>query len=289
MGIRGHGTGQQQGVQPSGRGRRRRAGWLAAGLGAVSLLAAACGGGTASSVSSVGSVSGSGDVKGTVVVFAAASLNGAFDQLGRQFEKAHPGVDVKFNYAGSSSLATQLKQGAPADLFASANTQNMSLVTNDNLAQSQAKTFARNKLEIMVGPGNPKHIKSVADLGNKSIKVAVCAPAVPCGSYSEQVFKKAGVTVTPVSQETSVSGVVTKVSLGEADAGVVYVTDVKEAGNKVAGVPIPADQNVTADYPIVQLKDAPNPGAASAFMNYVLSQTGRNVLTSYGFMLPSGS
>ena len=114
----GYGPGQLRGVQPSGRSRRRRAGWLAAGLGAVSLLAAACGGGTASSVSSVGSVSGSGDVKGTVVVFAAASLNGAFDQLGRQFEKAHPGVDVKFNYAGSSSLATQLKQGAPADLFA---------------------------------------------------------------------------------------------------------------------------------------------------------------------------
>jgi len=165
----------------------------------------------------------------------------------------------------------------------------MSLVTSDNLAQGQAKTFARNKLEIMVGPGNPKHIKSVADLANKSVKVAVCAPAVPCGGYSEQVFKKAGVTVTSVSQETSVSGVVTKVSLGEADAGVVYVTDVKEAGHKVAGVPIPADQNVIADYPIVQLKDAPNPGAASAFMNYVLSQAGRNVLTSYGFMLPSGS
>ena len=289
MGIHNHGTGQPHGALQSGR--RRRAGRLAAGLGAVTLLAAACGssGSTASSVSSVGSVGGSDNIKGTVVVFAAASLNGAFDKLGSKFEKAHPGVTVKFNYAGSSSLATQLKQGAPADLFASANTQNMNLVTDDSLAKGQPKTFARNKLEIMVAPGNPQHIKSVSDLANKSVKVAVCAPAVPCGSYSEQIFKKAGVTVHPVSEETSVSGVVTKVSLGEADAGVVYVTDVKEAGSKVSGVTIPADQNVVADYPIVELKDAPNASAASAFMNYVLSQAGRNVLTSYGFMLPSGS
>jgi molybdate transport system substrate-binding protein len=294
MGARGHGTGQRSGVQPSAgrpKARRRPTGWLAAAIGVVSLLAAACGsaGSSVSSVSSVGSVSGSDNIKGTVVVFAAASLNGAFDKLGSKFEKAHPGVNVKFNYAGSSSLATQLKEAAPADLFASANTQNMNLVTDDNLAKGQPKIFARNKLEIMVAPGNPKHIKSVSDLANSSIKVAVCAPAVPCGSYSDQIFKKAGVTVHPVSEETSVSGVVTKVSLGEADAGVVYVTDVKEAGNKVTGVPIPADQNVIADYPIAALKDAPNPDAASAFMNYVLSQTGRNVLTSYGFMLPSGS
>ncbi len=248
----------------------------------LALVLAACG-------SSGSSASGqsSGKLTGTVIVFAAASLNSAFDKIGSQFEKAHPGVTVKFSYAGSSSIATQIKQGAPADVFASANGQNMTTVTDDALASGTPKVFARNKLEIMVAAGNPMHIKSVSDLAANGVKVAVCAPAVPCGSYSAQVFKKAGVTVKPVSEETSVSSVVTKVSLGEADAGIVYVTDVKAAGSKVAGVAIPADQNVTADYPIVALKDAPNPGAAAAFVSYVLSSSGRDVLTSYGF-LPAG-
>ncbi len=223
---------------------------------------------------------------GTVVVFAAASLKDAFDSLGRKFDQDHPGVTMKFNYAGSSSLATQLGQGAPADLFASANTKNMKTVTSDNLTSGTPQVFARNTLEIMVGAGNPKHIKSVADLGSKDIKVAVCAPAVPCGAYSKEVFAKAGVTVHPVSEETSVSSVVTKVSLGEADAGIVYTTDVKAGGDKIAGVPIPASQNVIADYPISKLKDAPNSGGASAFMNYVLSAAGQKVLAGFGFMPP---
>jgi molybdate transport system substrate-binding protein len=245
------------------------------------VLVAACGSSTTTS-------SSNGQVKGTVVVFAAASLNGAFDTLGNQFKQQHPDVTMKFNYNGSSSLATSLKQGAPADLFASANTQNMNTVTSDNLASGSPKVFAKNQLEIMVANGNPMKITSVKDLQNPAVKVAVCAPEVPCGSYSKDVFSKAGITVSPVSQETSVSGVVTKVSLGEADAGIVYVTDVKAANGKVSGVPIPADQNVVADYPMVKLKDAPNPSAAAAFQSYVDSPAGQKVLTSYGFM-PAGS
>jgi molybdate transport system substrate-binding protein len=238
--------------------------------------------------SSASSSSGSGKLSGQLVVFAAASLKGAFDKIGGQFEKAHPGVTVKFNYAGSSSLATQLGQAAPADLFASANTKSMKTVTSDDLTTGSPQVFAKNNLEIMVTKGNPMKIKTISNLANKDVKVAVCAPAVPCGAYSKEIFAKAGVTVHPVSEETSVSAVVTKVSLGEADAGIVYVTDVKAAAaDKISGVPIPAKDNVTAQYPIVKLKKAPNPKAATAFMDYVLGSSGQKVLASYGF-IPAG-
>jgi molybdate transport system substrate-binding protein len=295
-----HGTARR--LAETSAGHRRRSRLRGAGLAriiactAAAGLLAACGssGPTSSSTPSTPASGGAtsananGQVTGTVIVFAAASLNGAFDKLGKQFEQQHPGVTMKFNYAGSSSLATSIGQGAKADLFASANTANMDTVTKDNLASGSPAVFAKNKLEIMVNKGNPMNIKSVSNLANPVVKVAVCAPAVPCGAYSKDVFDKANVTVKPVSQESSVSGVVTKVSLGEADAGIVYVTDVKAAGNKVSGVRIPASQNVIADYPIVKLKDAPNSSAASAFMNYVRSTAGQKVLDDYGF-IPAGS
>jgi molybdate transport system substrate-binding protein len=249
----------------------------AAGLAGAALLAAGCG-------SSGGGGSTASQPKGTITVFAAASLKNAFDTMGKDFQQAHPGTTVKFNYAGSSSLATQINQDAPADVFASADQKNMTTVSSDHQTSGTPQVFVRNKLEMMVGAGNPEHIKSVADLGHKSVKVAVCAPAVPCGNYSKEVFSKANVTVHPVSEETSVSAVVTKVTLGEADAGVVYVTDVKAGGKKVTGVTIPADQNVVAQYPIAKLKNAPNPSGARAFMNYVLSSAGQQVLKKYGFM-----
>jgi len=248
---------------------------------AVALALAACG-------SSSSSTAASGKPSGRLVVFAAASLNAAFDKIAAQFEKANPGVTVKFNYAGSSSLATSLKQGAPADVFASANTQNMTVVTDASLASGTPKVFARNQGEIMVEAGNPKNITSVSNLANPAIKVVLCAPEVPCGSLAKQIFEKADVTVKAVSEETSVSGVVTKISLGEADAGIVYVTDVKAGGDKIAGVAIPANQNVVVDYPITELKDAPNATAAAAFISYVLGPEGQKVLASFGF-LPPGS
>jgi molybdate transport system substrate-binding protein len=241
-------------------------------------------GGTASGGTGFGGTSAK--PSGTLVVFAAASLNGAFDKIGAQFEKANPGVTVKFNYAGSSSLVTSIKQGAPVDVFASANTQNMTAVTDENLASGTPKVFARNQGEIMVEAGNPKQVTSVSDLADPAVKVVLCAPEVPCGSLAQQIFKKAGITVKPVSEETSVGGVVTKVSLGEADAGLVYVTDVKAGGDKVEGVPISTGQNVLADYPVAELKDAPNPTAASSFIDYVLSAPGQEVLASFGFMPP---
>ena len=229
----------------------------------------------------------SGNITGTITVFAATSLTKAFDKIGAQFEAAHPGVTVKFNYNGSSSLATSINQGAPADVFASAAPKNMETVTSAGNASGTPQDFARNTGEILVEKGNPKNIKSVSDLANPALKVVVCAPAVPCGQVATAIFKNAGVTVKPVSEEQNVGGVVTKVTLGEADAGIVYVTDVKANEGKATGVAIPASQNDVTAYPIAQLKDAPNASGAAAFISYVLSPAGQQVLASYGFLPPS--
>ena len=266
---------------------------VAAGAGAAALavaLAACTSSPTTSAAAAGAPASGSASAKptGTLVVFAATSLTEAFDKIGAQFEKANPGVTVKYNYNGSSSLATQITQGAPADVFASAAPSNMKTVTDAGLATGTPKLFAANSGEIMVETGNPMKITSVKDLANPAVKVVVCAPEVPCGKVATAVFKNAGVTVKPVSQEQNVGGVVTKVTLGEADAGIVYVTDVKANEGKADGVAIPADQNDITDYPIAQLKDAPNSAAAAAFVAYVLGPDGQQVLKSFGF-LPPGS
>jgi molybdate transport system substrate-binding protein len=279
--------------EPSTRlSARRRGTRLVAGVcvAVVAVALTACSSSSsspaASGSASSGSASASAKLSGTLVVFAATSLTEAFNKIGAQFEAANPGVTVKFNYNGSSSLATSITQGAPADVFASAAPSNMKTVTDAGLASGTAQDFARNTGEILVEKGNPKDIKSVSDLANPAIKVVVCAPEVPCGQVATAIFKKAGVTVKPVSQETSVGGVVTKVTLGEADAGIVYVTDAKANEGKATGVPIPADQNDITAYPIAQLKDAPNPGAAAAFISYVLSPAAQQVLASFGFLPP---
>jgi molybdate transport system substrate-binding protein len=224
---------------------------------------------------------------GTLVVFAATSLTAAFNKIATQFDAANPGVTVKFNYNGSSSLATQITQGAPADVFASASPTNMTTVTDQSMTSTTPQTFTRNQGEIMAEAGDPDHITSVAALANPSLKVVTCAPDVPCGALATQIFKNADVTVKPVSQEQNVGGVVTKVSLGEADAGIVYVTDVKANGTKTVGVPIPANQNQITKYPIAEIKGAPNAAAAAAFIAYVLGPGGQQVLQSFGFLPPA--
>jgi len=225
-------------------------------------------------------------LSGTLVVFAATSLTDAFNKIATQFDAAHPGVNVKFNYNGSSSLATQINQGAPADVFASAAPGNMKTVTNQGMTTGSPKDFASNKGEILVAKGNPSHIKSVSDLANPALKVVLCAPQVPCGVVASEIFKNAHVTVKPVSEEQNVGGVVTKVTLGEADAGIVYVTDAMANASKATGVPIPASENATTKYPIAEIKGAPNPTAAAAFISYVLGPDGQQVLKSFGFMPP---
>jgi len=276
----------------------RQAGVLAgSGAAVLALALAGCGsssstensGAPATGTHPAGGVSSPAKPSGTLVVFAATSLTDAFNKIGSQFEAANPGVTVKFNYNGSSTLATQITQGAPADVFASASPTNMKTVTDKDLAAGPPEMFAANQGEIMVEKGNPSHITSVASLANPAVKVVTCAPEVPCGALATDIFKKAGVTVKPVSQEQNVGGVVTKVSLGEADAGIVYVTDVKANESKATGVAIPADANKTTDYPIAEVKGAPNASAAAAFISYVRGASGQQVLKSFGFLPPGSS
>jgi molybdate transport system substrate-binding protein len=251
---------------------------------AVGLLLLACGG---TSSASPASSSPSATPAGTVNVLAAASLTGAFNKIGDQLHAKYAGLTVKSSYAGSPTLLTQIQQGAPGDVFASADQANMQKVASGDLNQGQPQVFAHNRLEITVQAGNPKHIRQVSDLSNPAVKVVVCAPGVPCGTYATTVFGKAGIKVTPVSQETDVKSVLSKVSLGEADAGIVYVTDVKAAGSSVQGVQIPDDLNIIADYPIAQLKSEQNATGAKTFVDYVLGSQGQKVLKSYGFITVS--
>ena len=244
---------------------------VAALLVALALLASACG--TASNATA-------GQPR-ELSVFAASSLTDAFTQLGGDFTAAHPEVKVSFNFAGSNDLVTQLQQGAPADVLATADTGNMDKV--GGLAGAP-QAFAGNKLMIAVEPGNPEHITGLADLARKDLKVVLAAPEVPAGKYAEEVLGKAGVTVKPVSLEVSVKGVVTKISLGEADAGIVYVTDVDAAKGKIDGVAIPDDQNVIARYPIATLSGSKYPDDAQAFVDLVLSDEGQKVLADHGFL-----
>ena len=238
----------------------------------------------ASSSSSAAS-SSSATQTGTITVFAAASLMGTFTQLGKQFEAAHPGDTVKFSFGGSSTLATQITGGAPADVFASAAPANMDTVVSAGDASSP-KDFAKNTAEIAVPPSNPAKVTSVSDLAKSSVKVALCQPKVPCGVVASQVFKNAGVTVKPVTLQPDVKSVLTQVELGNVDAGMVYVTDVKAAGTKVKGVTIPASQNASTLYPIATITSSTHQAEAEAFVAYVLSPAGEQVLTAAGFQQP---
>ena len=250
-------------------------------------LAAACGsdGSTSAGSGSSPAAPGSGAASGTVTVFAAASLTESFTTLGRQFEAAHPGTTVKFNFGASSSLAENIDQGAPADVFASASPKNMQQVVDADGA-SDSKTFARNVMQIAVPPDNPAGVREVTDLARSNVKVALCQPQVPCGAVAQQVFENVNITVKPVTQGADVKAVLTTVQLGEVDAGMVYRTDVRAAGTKVKGIEIPADQNASTSYPIAALTEAPNPAGAAAFVDYVLSPDGEKVLEQAGFAAP---
>jgi molybdate transport system substrate-binding protein len=246
----------------------------------AAVLLAACG-------SSSGNASTSPSLSGTVSVFAAASLTASFNALGTDFHGANSGVTMKFNFAGTPTLVTQIEQGAPADVFASADTTNMDKLKGDGFTAGTPHVFARNKLEIVVARGNPKGITGLADLAKPGVIYITEAPTVPAGKYALQALKMAGVTVTPKSLETDVRSVVSKIELGEADAGIVYTTDVTAAGSKVTGVPIPDANNVIATYPIVAVKATTNAAVANAFVAYVLSATGQAKLQSFGFLSAS--
>jgi molybdate transport system substrate-binding protein len=257
---------------------------VVAGVAAVAL--AACSSGTTpgtTSPSAAGSTTAA--ITGTVNVFAAASLQESFTTLTKQFEAAHPGVTVTPNFGASSALATGITQWQPADVFASASQTNMDTVVKAGAA-AFSTPFAKNVGEIAVPAANPAAIASVSDLAKEGVKVAVCQAQVPCGGIATKVFANTKITVTPVSQEADVKAVLTKVSLGEVDAGIVYVTDVKSAGDKVKAIEIPAEVNASTTYPIAALTKAANPAAAQAFVAYVLSPEGMAVLTAGGFASP---
>lgn len=222
---------------------------------------------------------------GTITVFAASSLKETFTQIGTQFEAAHPGDTVKFSFGASSTLATQITSGAPADVFASAAPKNMNTVVSAGDA-SNPQDFAVNTAEVAVPPGNPANVTSVNDLAKSSVKVALCQPQVPCGVVATQVFKNAGITVKPVTLQPDVKSVLSQVELGNVDAGVVYVTDVKAAGAKVTGVPISASDNASTTYPIATISNSKNQSIAQAFVAYVLSPQGQAVLSAAGFLEP---
>jgi molybdate transport system substrate-binding protein len=248
----------------------------------MAVLLAACG---ASETPSVGSSGGGAATPTEIKVFAAASLTAAFGKLGEDFTATNPQTKVTFNFAGSQALATQIQQGAPADVFASADTTNMDKVAD---LVTTPEVFTSNLLQIIVAKGNPTGIKGLADLAREDLKVVLAAPEVPAGRYAKQVLDARKVTVKLVSLEDNVKGVVTKVSLGEADAGIVYLTDVAAGGDTVEGVDIPADQNAPATYPIAVVKASANQAQARAFVEYVRGTQGQQVLESYGF-LPAGS
>lgn len=248
-------------------------------LAAALFLLAGCG----ESGTGAGSPSPGGNgPSGTVTVFAAASLTESFGTLGRQFEAANPGVTVTFNFGPSSGLAESINQGAPADVFASASGKNMDAVTD----AVDPKTFAKNRLEIAVPPDNPAGVAGLPDLARDGVKVALCQEQVPCGALARTVLDKASLKVTPVTFGADVKAVLTAVRLGEVDAGLVYETDVRSAGDKVRGVEIPEAQNGSTSYPIATLAGAPNKAAAAAFVAYVLSAAGTTVLTEAGFAGP---
>ncbi len=263
-------------------------GRLAAVLAMSALLVAGCssgGGGSDSAAPESGSTA-PGEVGGNITVFAAASLKATFTQLGTMFEAAHPGTDVAFNFAGSSDLVAQLTQGAPGDVFASADTANMTKALDANLISGEPENFATNTLIIVTPPGNSKGIDSFADLADTDNKVVVCAPQVPCGAATTKVENATGVDIAPVSEESSVTDVLGKVTSGQADAGLVYVTDASGAGEKVTSVAFEASAGAVNTYPIAVLSDSQNSATAKAFEALVMSDEGQKILGDAGFAAP---
>lgn len=246
---------------------------LAAGLAAFALLGAAgCSGPPADSE--------------TLVVFAAASLQEPFEELGEQFEASHEGVDVQFNFAGSSTLVGQIQQGAPADVFASADTANMDKLVDAEMQGAEPVAFATNTLMIAVPPGNPAGVTDLASLTEDDLDLVVCAPEVPCGAATETVERSAALTFAPVSEEQSVTDVLSKVTSGQADAGLVYVTDVEKAGDEVEGIAFPESDDAVNTYPITTVDGTAHASRSAQFVDLVTGERGRQILADHGFAGP---
>lgn len=263
-------------------------------LGALGMFLSGCGGDTAEpssggatdSENSAAEPSG-GTLRGPLTVFAAASLTDVFEGLAERFMEENPDVEVAFNFGPSSGLATQINEGAPADVFASANPTQMDVVTEAGSAEGEPTIFTENVLQIAVPAGNPAGITGIADFAREELTLAICAAEVPCGAAAETVFAAAGITPSVDSLEEDVRAALTKVELGEVDAALVYVTDVIAAGDSVEGIDFPETEEGVNAYPIVTLAAAPNPDAAQAWVEFILSDVGAAALEEAGFRTPS--
>ncbi|WP_293785035.1 molybdate ABC transporter substrate-binding protein [uncultured Aeromicrobium sp.] len=222
----------------------------------------------------------------TLTVFAAASLTKPFTEIGERFEDQNPGVNITFNFAGSSDLVAQLQNGSPADVFASADERNMTKATDDDLVAGEPSLFAANTLQIVTAPGNPKGIEGFEDLAREDVTLVICAPEVPCGAATKQVEENTGVTLSPASEESAVTDVLAKVTSGEADAGLVYVTDAVGAGDDVESIAFPEASEVVNNYPIATLAGSEHPEMARRFVDFVLGSEGQAVLGEAGFVTP---
>lgn len=223
---------------------------------------------------------------GEITVFAAASLKTPFTTLAEKFEATHPGTTIKLSFAGSADLVTQLTAGAPADVFASADTKNMSKLQDADLVADTPVDFATNTLEIAVPPANPAAVNSLGDLVEPGLKLVICAPQVPCGAATKAVEETAGIKLAPVSEESSVTDVLGKVTSGEADAGLVYLTDIKSSGDKVRGIKFPESSAAVNIYPITTVSTSKNKALADAFITSITDAAGQKVLTDAGFGTP---
>lgn len=222
---------------------------------------------------------------GTVTILAAASLTESLDELAAAFEEAHPDVDVVISYGGSSALAEQIVSGSPADVFFSANESTMATVTDAGLAVDPV-VLLTNELEIAVPAGNPGGVVGLADFADADLTIALCDPAVPCGSAAEKLFAATGITPSPDTLEQDVKAALAKVALGEVDAALVYVTDVTAAGDAVEGIEVPDAGVAVNSYPVALLRDARNPAAAQAFVEFLRSDEAGAVFRDAGFGIP---
>lgn len=219
-------------------------------------------------------------------VSAAASLTDAFSEMASAFEEVHPDVDVVLNPGGSSALRMQILEGAPVDVFASANVSNMERLAEAGELEGEPVVFARNLLQIAVPSGNPAGVMGREDFADGDLLIGLCAESVPCGELARRVLTRAGVTPAVDTNEPDVRALLTRIELGELDAGITYVTDVASAGDAVEGIDIPEEVNVSAEYPVAVVARAPNPDAASAFVDFVLSDAGKAILDRHGFARP---
>jgi molybdate transport system substrate-binding protein len=274
--------------------RVRRPTPLAALAAAIVIVAAACGSSKSSSTptttapaatTAAPSTTAAPALSGSLTVFAASSLTEAYDTAQTALKTTDPGLSLTYDFAGSQALVQQIEQGAPADVFASADETNMNKLVAKGLVETP-QVFAHNLLEIAVAPGNPQHITSLADLTKPGLKVVLEDPSVPAGKYARQALTKLGLTVHSVSNPLDVKSALLTVTSGEADATVVYVTDVSAANGKAQGVPIPSAQNVLATYPIAVIKASSHQAAAQAYVAYMVSGAGQQILRARGFLAP---